>query len=83
MLCAIYKTRKKAGMYLYIAKRDQFDTVPSALLESFGKPEFVMLFNLTGQKQLAQADNQTVLTQIQQQGFYLQMPKDEDIYNQS
>ena len=48
MLCAIYKSTKKEGMYLYVEKRDQFDKVPDALLNAFGKPIFVMLFNLAG-----------------------------------
>ncbi|MFC0308206.1 YcgL domain-containing protein [Gallibacterium trehalosifermentans] len=74
MLCAIYKSRKKEGMYLYIEKRDNFSAVPEALLHLFGQPQFVMLFNLLGQKKLVQVENQIVLAQIKQQGFYLQMP---------
>ncbi|HBO39390.1 MAG TPA: hypothetical protein DD638_12090 [Pasteurellaceae bacterium] len=74
MLCAIYKSSKKAGMYLYVAKRDKFEDVPEALCQVFGTPIFVMLFNLSGNKSLAQADNREVLNQIQSKGFYLQMP---------
>lgn len=78
MLCAIYKSQKKDGMYLYVAKRDDFSTVPAALMSMFGKPIFVMLFNLAGNKQLIHATNAEVLEKIQQQGFYLQMPKQEE-----
>ncbi|QIW15758.1 hypothetical protein A4G20_05145 [Pasteurellaceae bacterium RH1A] len=74
MLCAIYKSPKKEGMYLYVAKRDHFDPVPDELRQVFGKPQFVMLFNLKGQKQLQQASNQEVLDKIESQGFYLQVP---------
>ncbi len=74
MLCAIYKSPRKEGMYLYIAKRDDFSSVPEALLQQFGKPQLVMLFNLAGKKQLVLAENEKVLEQIQNQGFYLQMP---------
>ena len=45
-LCAIYKSTKKEGMFLYVAKRDQFDAVPEALQQIFGKPQFFILFNL-------------------------------------
>lgn len=45
---------------------------------AFGKPIFVMLFNLKGEKQLIHISNQEVLEKIQQQGFYLQMPKQEE-----
>lgn len=78
MLCAIYKSKKKDGMYLYIEKRDQFDKIPETLRNIFGKPIFVMLFNLSGQKKLALADNQEVIEKIKVQGFYLQMPPQEE-----
>lgn len=74
MLCAIYKSRRKEGMYLYIEKRDDFSPVPESLLNVFGTPQFVMLFNLAGKKQLIHTDNQNVKEQIEQNGFYLQMP---------
>lgn len=77
MLCAIYKSKKKEGMYLYIAKRDDFSPIPDPLRDSFGTPIFVMLFNLKGEKSLINADNQDIIEKIQQQGFYLQMPKQE------
>lgn len=73
-LCAIYKSSKKEGMFLYVAKRDQFDAVPDALREMFGKPQFVMLFNLAGEKPLKRVKNAEVLQAIQTQGFFLQMP---------
>lgn len=73
-LCAIYKSTKKAEMYLYIAKRDDFEPVPEPLRQMFGKPQFVMLFNLAGDKALKRAKNAEVLQAIQSQGFYLQMP---------
>lgn len=73
-LCAIYKSSKKDEMYLYIEKRDQFDVVPEALRQMFGKPQFVMMFNLTGNKPLKRSKNEEVLQMIQAQYFYLQMP---------
>lgn len=78
MLCAIYKSAKKPGSYLYVAKRDDFSTVPEVLLSHFGQPKLVMMFNLLGKKPLHQADKHEVLEKIQQQGFYLQMPKQDD-----
>lgn len=74
MLCAIYKSLKQDGMYLYVEKRDQFDAVPDELRQMFGKPQFVMLFNLTGEKSLKRVDNREVLQKIQTQGYYFQIP---------
>ncbi|MGC6248559.1 YcgL domain-containing protein [Bisgaard Taxon 45] len=78
MLCAIYKSNRKIGTYLYVAKRDQFEAIPDVLREAFGPPIFVMMFNLAGQKALVNADKDTVRKQIETQGFYLQMPKEDD-----
>lgn len=73
-LCAIYKSKAKDEMYLYVAKRDQFEQVPEALRQMFGKPAFVMMFNLAGDKQLVRAKNEEVLQKLTEQGYYLQMP---------
>lgn len=74
MLCAIYKSSSKSETYLYIEKREDFSPVPEALLQMFGKPTFVMLFNLKGEKQLFRTSNNTVLNEIKENGFYLQLP---------
>lgn len=73
-LCAIYRSKAKEGMYLYVPKRDQFEQVPETLRQLFGKPEFVMMFNLTGEKPLVRAKNAEVLQLLTEQGYYLQMP---------
>lgn len=78
MLCAIYKSKKKPGSYLYIAKREDFSQVPEVLLSHFGKLELVMMFNLLGSKPLHNVDCNEVLEKIKQQGFYLQIPQQND-----
>jgi uncharacterized protein YcgL (UPF0745 family) len=74
MLCAIYKSSKKSETYLYVEKRDDFSKVPEPLMETFGNPQFVMLFNLAGEKQLMRFSNEKVRTEITEKGFYLQLP---------
>ena len=74
MLCAIYKSKKKADTYLYVPKRDHFDDVPEPLMDSFGSPEFVMLINLATKKRLALADIDKVKAELSDAGFYLQLP---------
>ncbi len=74
MICAIYRSPNKDGMYLYIEKKEDFSYIPNELLKSFGKPQFAMLFNLKGEKQLRIAPNEEVLNTIKAQGFYLQVP---------
>jgi len=61
-------------MYLYLPKRDDFSSVPEALLKVFGQPEFALQLNLAKRDKLAREDIEEVKAKIQEQGFYLQMP---------
>jgi len=74
MLCSIYKTNKKEGMYLFISRREDFSQVPETLLAMFGQPKLVVTMNLTETRTLAFADTKNVLENLASQGFYMQMP---------
>ncbi|KJG40438.1 hypothetical protein UA32_01295 [Photobacterium angustum] len=73
MLCAIYKSLKKDNTYLYVNKKDDFSDVPEVLMNTFGKPQFVMVIKLGGRK-LALADVEKVKEALKTVGFYLQVP---------
>lgn len=74
MLCAIYKSAKKAQMYLFVKTRDDFSSVPEALMTMFGTPTLVTLTNLATKKKLAFADLDRVKTNLDEEGYYLQLP---------
>ncbi len=78
MLIAVYKTAKKAGMYLYVAKKDDFSAVPEALMAQFGKPQLVMMLPVQKREALAGVDKARLIEAMNEQGFYLQMPPKED-----
>lgn len=46
MICAVYKSLKKADTYLFVNKKGQFDDVPAPLMQVFGPPQLVMLLPL-------------------------------------
>ncbi|MCG3864601.1 MULTISPECIES: YcgL domain-containing protein [unclassified Photobacterium] len=73
MLCAIYKSLKKDNTYLYVNKKDDFSDVPEVLMNTFGKPQFVMVIKLEGRK-LALANVEKVKEALKTVGFYLQVP---------
>ena len=73
-LCQIYRSPRREEMYLYVDKARGLGDVPEALLRQFGEPEPVMTLLLGPERRLARADTAEVLAQIEQQGFYLQMP---------
>lgn len=74
MLASVYRSTKKDEMYLYVIKKDDFSCVPDALLKVFGQPEFALQLNLKNRQSLARADINDVKKQLQEEGFYLQMP---------
>ncbi len=74
MLCAVYKSIRKSQTYLFIAKRDDFSSVPDALLTQFGPPQLVSLLNIQEKTRLALADPANVRAAIIKDGYYLQLP---------
>lgn len=78
LICNIYRSSKKEGMYLYVSKQDMLKKVPDQLLALFGKPELAMTMLLTPDKPLLRTSADQVMEAIEQQGYYLQMPPSPD-----
>ena len=74
MLCAIYKSPRKDQTYLFVKTRDDFSSVPEPLMQTFGTPSLVTLTNLATKDKLAFADIATVKNNLNEQGYYLQLP---------
>ncbi|QYJ77483.1 YcgL domain-containing protein [Shewanella acanthi] len=74
MLCAVYKSSRKADTYLFVNKRDCFDDVPEALMQVFGVPQLVMVFPIAKRESLGIADIVKVRAALEDQGYYLQIP---------
>ena len=72
--CWIYKSPRKDEMYLYLAGEADFEPVPADLLSAFGRPQFVMQLTLSPARPLAREDVRTVMRNLREQGFHLQMP---------
>lgn len=77
IMCSVYRSPKKEGMYIYVPKQEPFEDVPEALLQTFGTPGHVMDLLLTTDRSLARVDVKLVMQGIQQNGYYLQMPPHE------
>jgi hypothetical protein len=74
MLCAIYKSSKKQETYLYVPGRDDFSKVPDALLNTFGKPVFMMIMPLKKDRAMARVDINKLRSELTLKGYYLQLP---------
>ncbi len=77
--CAIYKTKKRDGLYLYVIEQDNFEDVPAEVMQQFPMPEHVFDLELSTDRPLAREDVLQVINNLQTKGFHLQMPpKNED-----
>ncbi|WP_417762649.1 YcgL domain-containing protein [Shewanella sp.] len=74
MICAVYKSLRKADTYLFIKQKEKFDDVPASLMEVFGTPKLVMLLPIEKRDHLGFADINKVKAALAEQGFYLQLP---------
>lgn len=75
MQCYVYKSLKKYDTYLYTTQKDDFSNIPDALLKLLGQYTFVMDFDITNREKLGREDIDTVIQNLQSQGYHLQMPE--------
>jgi len=73
-LVRVYRSSKRQEMYLYVDFGEDLSRVPQPLLERFGKPVPVLSLKLSADRKLARAEAETVLAQIESNGYYLQLP---------
>ena len=74
MKCVVYKGSRKPDAYLYIQREGDFSQVPKPLLDLMGPLELVISLDVTADSTLAQARAEEVLQQLEDRGFYLQLP---------
>lgn len=79
MLCFIYRCSLKPDMYIYLAEEDMFDHVPKEIFNSLGIVEFSMELEITPELKLNREDANTVINNLKQHGFHLQLPGDESV----
>ena len=79
MLCFIYRCSLKPDMYTYLAEEDVFDNIPKEIFNSLGIVEFSMELEITPDTRLAREDIETVLQNLEEHGFHLQLPGDESV----
>ena len=70
----VFKSAKKNDFYLYLTADREFESLPMELRRSFGTPIFVMDLTIDEQRSLARADPLKVLSALEENGFYLQLP---------
>ncbi len=79
MQCFIYRCSLKPDMYIYLAEEDTFDNVPKEIFNSLGIVEFAMELEINPEKKLAREDTNTVINNLAEHGFHLQLPANESV----
>lgn len=79
-ICKVYRCSKKDEMYLYVDSREELSRVPEALVSQLGNITLVMTMLISTEKKLARADSAKVLAEIEDKGFYLQLPPPPEEY---
>jgi len=74
VLCDVYKSSKKAGLFLYVDRAEGLARVQQALLVQFGEPSVALSFDLHANRRLAQQDPAVVLANLETHGYHLQLP---------
>ncbi len=72
--CWIYRSSRKAEMYIYLTEQDEFDCLPEALRRLLGSLDLVMQLDLHPERKLARVETSAVLDSLAEQGYYIQMP---------
>ncbi|MFP4154716.1 MAG: YcgL domain-containing protein [Halothiobacillaceae bacterium] len=74
----IYRSSRREGLYLYLAREGDFDCVARPIMERMGDPRPVMELELTPDRKLAREDVNVVCDNLRTIGYHLQLPPGED-----
>jgi uncharacterized protein len=78
MQCVVYKSLRQFDYYLFVKKDDGFTRLPDGLKKILGVLEKVIDLELDENRTLVQADVVEVMQQIEDKGYFLQMPPGTD-----
>lgn len=74
MQAYVYKSRRKADTYVFLAARDDFARLPGGVRAQLGELAFVLEVALTDGRRLAQSDPERVRANLAEHGFHVQFP---------
>lgn len=76
--CRVYRSPRRAEMYLFVPAAEDLARVPEELLARFGKPELALVFELVPGRSLARARADDILAALREPGWFLQLPPSAD-----
>ncbi|MDH5393017.1 MAG: YcgL domain-containing protein [Gammaproteobacteria bacterium] len=79
MNCYIYRCSAKNDMYVFLKEQDDFSVIPQHIMKSLGETEFTLELDITPQRKLAKENPETVINNLEEHGFHLQLPSEKSI----
>ena len=76
MQCVVYRSSKKAGLYVYLPAEAALDSLPEHVKMQLGNAELALTFELHMNRTLGSEKAETVLANLETNGFHVQMPRD-------
>ncbi|NII11359.1 YcgL domain-containing protein [Oleiagrimonas sp. C23AA] len=78
MQCYVFASRRKADTYVWLRERDGAQALPDELAQLVGELRFVLDIDLSVERQLPREDAATVLANLRERGWHLQLPPGDD-----
>ena len=79
MKAYVYRSDRKLGTYLYLREQDAFGLVPAEIIKSLQPLVLTLTFDLTPDRNLAQADPKAVAANLAAIGYHIQFPPRDDL----
>ncbi len=74
MQAYVYKSRRNADTYVFLAAREGFERMPDAVRARLGDLDFILELTLDAGRRLAQSDPERVRANLLAHGFHVQFP---------
>jgi len=76
MICKIFRSDTKNGLYVYLAEDKTIEDLPEELIKLIGKYTEAMDLDLSERSKLANEDIEKVKANLKDQGYHVQLPRD-------
>lgn len=77
MQCYVYASKRKPGTYVWLTRREGFETLPAPLSLMLGELRFALELELDDQRRLPHEDAAEIMANLGELGWHLQLPPGE------
>ncbi len=78
MICAVYRSSKRANTYLFLRKKDDFSIIPSDLKVLFGTPKLITLLPDTKMGKVVAIDTSLLTQELETKGYFLWLKSEDE-----